>query len=106
MSMFAQIIKMRIKAGSGAELERAMGEIHNLEKPGSGLIRSPTMRDRENPNVYVTAVIFGSEAKAREREADPARQQAIGEIQQKLAALADGPPEFMNLDVVDDFIGS
>ena len=47
-------------------------------------------------------VIFESEERARAREQDPARQQALEVVRATMADLFEGPPEFVDLTVIED----
>jgi hypothetical protein len=44
--------------------------------------------------------VFDSEDKARAREQDPRRQEALARIRADMGGILDGPPEFFDLDVV------
>jgi hypothetical protein len=101
--MWAQLIKMRLKPGKDDdELVAVMDLLRSAEQPGSGLIRSTTMRDQQDPTWAYTVVVFDSEESARAREQDPRREQALEAVRQKLADLVDGPPEFVDLNVVTE----
>ena len=54
--------------------------------------------DRDRPGVYFTVAEFDSYESAMENSGDPATQ----ELSQRMAALADGPPTFYDLDIVED----
>ena len=99
--MWAQLIKMQLKPGSDtAELIK---EIQSAEQPGSGLVRSFFMRDQSDPNQVYTLVVFESEEKARAREQDPRRQEQLQAARSIMADIFDGPPEFTDLIVDDDW---
>ena len=55
-------------------------------------------RDRNDPNHYVTMAFFDSYESAMENSKLPVTQ----EFSQRMGELADGPPTFVDLDVVDD----
>jgi hypothetical protein len=55
-------------------------------------------RDRDNPNHYLNIVFFDSYESAMANSDLP----ATSEFAQRMAGLLDGPPTFINLDVVDD----
>jgi hypothetical protein len=97
--MWAQLIKMQLKPGSGtAELTK---EIRAAEQPRSGLVRSLFMHDQADPSCVYTLVVFESEEKARAREQDPRRQEQLHNARQIMTDIFDGPPEFTDL-IVDD----
>jgi quinol monooxygenase YgiN len=102
--MWAQMSTMRLKPGKEGELPRVYELLRAAESPGSGLLRSTAMRDDKDPNRIVNFVIFESEEKARAREQDPARQAALAEVQKLMADLVEGPPEFVDLTVLEDTV--
>ena len=99
--MWAQLIKMQLKPGSDtAELTK---EIRAAEQSGSGLVRSLFMHDQTDPSSIYTLVVFDSEEKARAREQDPRRQEQLQNARQIMADIFDGPPEFTDLTVIDEW---
>ena len=64
-------------------------------------VRALTCADRDNPNRYFAIVEFPSHEEAMRNSDLPATQ----ELSQKYAALCDGPPRFINLDVLSDSAG-
>ena len=75
--MWAQLITMRLKPGKEAELPRLFEQLRAAEQPGSGLVRTSAARCDKDPSRLYHFVIFESEEKARAREQDPARQEAL-----------------------------
>jgi hypothetical protein len=55
-------------------------------------------QDRDQPGRYFNLVFFDSYESAMENSNQPATQ----EFAEKMMALADGPPTFYNLDVLDE----
>ncbi len=103
--MWAQLIKVRLKPGGDtAEVNE---QLRAAEQPGSGLVRTPTMRDQNDPAQAYTLVVFESEerARARAREQDPRRQEALQAVRATMADMYDGPPEFTDLTVTDEWTG-
>jgi quinol monooxygenase YgiN len=101
--MWAQLIKMRLRPGSDtAELDN---QIRAAEQPGSGLVRTLVMHDQKDPGQVYALVVFESEAKARAREQDPRRQEALQAARAMMADIFDGPPEFTDLRVADEWTG-
>jgi len=98
--MWAQLIKLRLKPGKEDGLERVLQLLRASEQPGTGLVRSTTMRDQKDPSVVYTMVVFESEEKARAREQDSRRQEGLKEAQATMADIFEGPPEFIDLTVV------
>jgi hypothetical protein len=98
--MWAQLISMRLAPGSEGELAGLMDALDAVEQPGSGLLRSLTMTDRADPSQVHVLVVFESEEKARAREVDPRRQEALVPVREKMAEIFEGPPAFTDLTVV------
>lgn len=99
--MWAQIIKVRVKPGKAEEVRRVLEQVRAMEQPDSGLLRSSMMRDQKDPNALYMMIVVESEEKARAREQDPRREGLQG-LQSQMAQLFEGPPEFIDLDVVDE----
>jgi heme-degrading monooxygenase HmoA len=102
--MWAQLITMRLKPGKESELPRLLEELRAVEQPGSGLVRSTTMRDQKDPSRVVTLVVFESEERARAREADEGRADGLETVRATMAEIFDGPPEFVDLIVTDEYL--
>ena len=100
--MWAQLMKMHVKPEQEQDLAGVLAQLQALEQPGSGLIRTTTMRDQSDPSVVYALVVFESEEKARAREQDPRRQEGLKPAQATLAEILDGPPEFVDLIVTQD----
>ena len=98
--MWAQIIKMNLKPGSEADLATLSDQLQAAEQVDSGHLRTIMMRDQANPSALHTLVLFESEEKAREREQDPRRAEAMLGIRTLMTQMMDGAPEFLNLDVI------
>ena len=99
--MWAQLIQMRLKPGaSPAEMIEG---IRAAEQAGSGLVRSIFMRDQADASRLVTLVVFESEEKARAREQDPRRAEQLASARSLMADIFDGPLEFTDLEVVDEW---
>jgi hypothetical protein len=102
--MWAQLITTRLKSGHEGDLPRLEEELRKIEQPGSGLVRSLVMQDQKDPARAFMLVVFESEAKARARENDPARQEGLQGVRAMMAEMFDGAPQFVDLTVVDEFI--
>jgi quinol monooxygenase YgiN len=102
--MWAQLIKMRVKAGSVADLPVLFEKFQALEQTGSGLIRTTLMHTQNDPSEFYVMVVFESEEHARARENDPRRQEAMKPAQAMMAEIVDGAPEFVDLTVVADMV--
>jgi hypothetical protein len=101
--MWAQLISTRVKAGREGDLARLEEQIRKAEQPDSGLVRSLMMQDQKDPSRMHMLVIFESEEKARARENDPRRQEGLQAARELMAEIFDGPPEFADLTVVNEF---
>jgi quinol monooxygenase YgiN len=103
--MWAQLITTRLKPGKEEGLTRLIEQLRAVEQPGSGLVRSTAMRDQNDPSRLYMLVVFESEEQARARENDPRRQEGLGDARTTMAEIFDGPPEFVDLTVVDEVTG-
>lgn len=101
--MWAQLIRSRLRPGHEGDLPGLMADLQALEQPDSGLVRSLAMQDQNDPSEVYMLVVFESEAKARERESDPRRAEGLESVRKKMAETFDGPPEFVDLGVVQEF---
>ncbi len=102
--MWAQLITTRLKPGREGELPMLIEQLRAVEQPGSGLVRSTLMRDQKDPSRVCMMVVFESEEKAREREQDTRRQDGLEAARETMTAIFDGPPEFVDLTVVDEYL--
>jgi hypothetical protein len=101
--MWAQLIKMQLKPGNDtAELDK---QFRAAEQPGSGLVRTLVMHDQQDPSQVYALVVFESEDKARARERDPRRQERLQAARAMMADIFDGPPQFTDLTVADEWTG-
>lgn len=99
--MWAQLIRMRLKPGK--DTAEMIKQIRGAEQPGSGLVQTLIMRDQTDPSHVYTLVVFESEEKARAREQDPRRSERLEVARSIMADIFEGPPEFTNLEVVDEW---
>lgn len=102
--MWAQLITTRLKPGKEEGLGALISKLRATEQPGSGLLRSSAMRDQKDPSRVYMLVVFESEEAARAREQDPRREEGLAEARALMAEIFDGPPEFVDLSVVEDAI--
>jgi len=100
--VWAQLIKMQVKPEREDDLPGLMDEMRAMEQSGSGLIRTMTMRDQNDPSALYVMVVFGSEEQARAREQDPRRQEAMKAAQAHMGEIFDGAPEFIDLTVLSE----
>lgn len=100
--MWAQLITTRIKPGREGDLQKLAEQLQATEQPNSGLVRSTMMQDQNDSSRAYTLVVFESEEKARARENDPRRQEGFAEVRALMAEIFDGPPEFVDLTIVED----
>ena len=102
--MWAQLIRTRLKDGEDDRLQSVLDQLRAAEQPDTGLIRSLAMRDQNDPGQVYLLVVFDSEEKARERENDPRRQDGLQAARATMAEIFDGPPDFVDLAVVNEFV--
>lgn len=100
--MWAQLITTRLKPGREDELPRLYEQLRALEQPGSGLVRSTAMVDQKDPSRVYMLVVFESEDHARARETDPRRQKGLQDARKTMAEIFEGPPQFVDLTVVEE----
>lgn len=98
--MWAQLQKASTKPERQAELLDVFGQLQAIEQADSGLSRTMVMRSQADPNLVYVLVVFDSEEKARAREQDPRRQQGLERIRAAMGDVLDGPPEFVDLNVL------
>ena len=97
--MWAQLITMRLKPGREADVKGLMEQLQAAEQPDSGLLRTTTMRDINDPSLVYTLVVFENEGKARARENDPRRHEALQAVRATMAEMFEGAPQFVDLTV-------
>lgn len=102
--MWAQLITTRLKPGKDDDLQVLVDQLRATEQPDSGLVRSTLMRHQNDPSRVYMMVVFGSEEQARAREGDPRREAGLAVARAKMAEIFDGPPEFVDLDVVEEWV--
>jgi quinol monooxygenase YgiN len=98
--MWIQIITGRLKSGREAAFVGLIDKLAAIEQPDSGLVREVVTRSQKDPAVVYVIATFDSEDAARAREADPRRQEGLAEVRKGLMDALDGPPEFIDLDVL------
>ncbi len=104
--MWSQQMKLRIRPGTEAQVPAIIEQVRATEQPESGLVRTLVMRDqRDSTAIYVLSV-FESEEQARVREQDPRRTEGLQTLNSMMAAVLAGPPEFVNLEVLDEITGA
>ncbi len=101
--MWAQLMRWQLKPGKDTAGLRE--QLQAVEQPGSGLLRTMIMQDQKNPDQFWTRVVFESEEKARARERDPRRQEGLEALRAMLGDILAGPPEFIDLAVVEEWTG-
>ena len=101
--MWAQLIRMRLKPDK--DTAAVNEQLRASEQPGSGLVRTLMMRDQKDPSQVYALVVFESEEKARAREQDPRRQEGLTAARAMMADIFDGPPEFTDLTVAEEWTG-
>jgi quinol monooxygenase YgiN len=107
--MWAQLITTRLKPGKEDGLRTLVEQLQAAEQPDTGLVRSTTMRDQNDPLKVCTMVVFDSEesARAREesaraREDDPRRAEGLQAARATMAEIFAEPLTFTDLLVVSE----
>lgn len=97
MARFVQIIEFQT---SRPDEIKALSEELRQQREAAGdgprPVRATVTQDRDRPGHYVNIVEFESYDAAMENSARP----ETSEFAARMAELCDGPPSFMNLDVV------
>jgi hypothetical protein len=93
---FVQIIEFRTSKFD--EMQQVGNEWEAAAGGDSTARRRVLCRDRDDPGRYVNVVFFDSYEDAMKNSLLPVTQ----EFSQRMMQLADGPPIFSNLDVVED----
>jgi hypothetical protein len=93
---FVQIIEFQTSQAD--EMKKLGDEWEAKAGDSSNARRRVLCQDRDNPGRHFNIVFFDSYESAMENSNNPVTQ----DFSQKMMALADGPPTFYNLDVVDE----
>ena len=93
---FVQIIEFR--TSKLAEVQEVANEWEQATEGKRKAGRSILCEDRDNPGRYLQIVFFESYAAAMENSAMP----ETDAFSRKMMTLAEGPPTFYNLNVIDD----
>lgn len=100
--MWAQMQKVSTGPEREAQMLEVFEQLRAIEQADSGLVRTTVMRSQADPSEVYVLVVFRSEEDARARERDPRRQQGLERIRAAMGDILDGPPEFIDLDVLRD----
>lgn len=95
---FVQVVQFRT---SRPEEVRALAQEFRRQAGDTRLARVMACKDRDGTDRYVTVAEFPSYEEAMANSNAPATQQFAA----RMAELCDGPPSFLNLDVVETFGG-
>lgn len=98
--MWAQVQRISSPPDKEGQLLQVFEQLGGIEQEDSGLLQTLVMRSRTDPIQAFVVVVFESEEKARAREADPRRQEALQGIRAAMGDVLDGPPEFFDCDVL------
>ena len=96
MAGFVQIIEFR--TAKMAEMQQLGDEWEAAAAESSNARRRVLCQDRDQPGRFFNVVFFDSYDEAMENSNLPVTQ----EFSQKMMGLAEGPPSFYNLDVVEE----
>jgi hypothetical protein len=101
--MWAQLIRVRLKPGK--DMAGLNEQIRAAERPGSSPARTLVMHDQKDPSQAYILVVFESEEQARAREQDPQREEDLQAARETMADIFDGLPEFVDLNVAEEWTG-
>lgn len=93
---FVQIVEFRT---SKIDEMKARGTQYEQETGAGRRAKGTLVADRDNPGRYMIIAEFDSYEEAMKNSEAPETQQLAADM----AKLADGPPTFYNLDVVEVF---
>lgn len=98
--MWAQMQRVSTSPGKEGEVLGIFEQLRAIEPEDSGLLQTLVMRSQQDPTEVFVVVVFESEEKARAREQDPRRQEALVHLRGAMGNVLDGPPEFFDCDVL------
>jgi hypothetical protein len=96
MSSFIQI--MQLQTSKIDEIRAAVDEWQKATEGRRTVGRSAVCQDRDNPGHYAVVVFFDSYEDAMKNSALP----ETDALSKKTMALSDGPPTFVNLDIIEE----
>jgi quinol monooxygenase YgiN len=96
MSSFIQI--MQLKTSKVDEIRAAVDEWEKATEGKRTVERSIVCQDRDNPGRYSVIVFFDSYEDAMKNSALP----ETDALSKKVTALSDGPPTFVNLEIIEE----
>jgi quinol monooxygenase YgiN len=96
MSSFVQI--MQLQTSKIDEIRAAVDEWQKATGDKRTVERTAVCRDRDNPSRYSIIVFFDTYEDAVKNSALP----ETDALSKKTSALSDGPPTFVNLDIVEE----
>jgi len=94
---FIQVIEFSTQKPD--EVRALVDEIRTTTADRGTVVRADVCTDRDQPGRFVNIVQFESYETAMENSDLPETQ----DFARRMAELCDGPPRFLNLDVVDSF---
>jgi heme-degrading monooxygenase HmoA len=98
--MWAQMQRVSTNPEREAEVLEIFEQLLAIEQEDSGLLQTLVMRSQADPTEVFVVVVFESEEKARARDKDPRRQEALERIRGAMGEVLNGPPEFFDCDVL------
>jgi heme-degrading monooxygenase HmoA len=98
--MWAQVQRVSTSPEKEAQVLEVFEQLRAIEQEDSGLLQTLVMRSQKDPAEVFVVVVFESEEKARARDKDPRRQEALERIRGAMGEVLNGPPEFFDCDVL------
>ena len=92
---FVQIIEYRTKRID--EIQAVVDKFRANMSGDTGPSRATITKDRDRPDTYLSIIEFPTYEQAMANSQRP----ETGEMAQAMAELCDGPPSFLNLDVIE-----
>ncbi len=99
--MWAQLIKTRLKPGAEEEAAQVRADLAVRMANRSGFVQAFTMQNQKDLDEYYSLIIFDTEEHAREGEMLLDEEDVI----QRVRALSEENPEYIDLNVIDEFSG-
>ena len=97
-----QLLTVYLVQLTEAQVRAIIDQLRATEQPESGLLREFAMRDQRDPTSIYVLALFESEERSRVREQDPRRQEGLRTLQAMMAEVFTSPPEFVDLEVLDE----
>ena len=102
--MWAQLITMRLKPGKDTAEVNNQLRAAGAARIGTGPDAGDARPEGPQPGVHAGGLRERGQS-TRAREQDPRRQEALQAARAMMAGIFDGPPQFTDLTVADEWTG-